>query len=105
MTEFHYRVGQHDVADIEHSLVDRGANGGICGNDMLVLEGSQHFVDVVGLAGHKVNQLQIVTAQALVTTHKGDCHLSPNGITWQRKKYPIMLANGNIWSRNQRLSS
>jgi hypothetical protein len=30
------------------------------------------FVDVSGLAGHKVNQLRIVTAQALVTTHKGD---------------------------------
>jgi hypothetical protein len=29
MTEFHYRVGQHDVADMEHALVDRGANGGI----------------------------------------------------------------------------
>jgi hypothetical protein len=65
-------VGQHDVEDMERALVDHGENGGICGNDMLVLEGSQRFVDVVGLAGHKVNQLQIVTEQALVTTHKGD---------------------------------
>jgi hypothetical protein len=39
---------------------------------MKVLEGSERFVDVVGLAGHKVNELRIVTAQALVTTHKGD---------------------------------
>jgi hypothetical protein len=45
---------------------------GICGTDMLVLEGSKHFVDVVGLAGHKVSQLRIVTPQALVSTHKGD---------------------------------
>jgi hypothetical protein len=30
------------------------------------------FVDVSGLAGHMVSQLSIVTAQALVTTHKGD---------------------------------
>jgi hypothetical protein len=72
MTDFHYHVGQHDVADMEHALVDRGANGGICGNDMHILEGSQRFVDVIGLAGHKVNQLQIVTSQALVTTHQGD---------------------------------
>jgi major membrane immunogen (membrane-anchored lipoprotein) len=72
MTEFHYRGGQHDVADMERALVDHGANGEICGNDMLVLEGSQRVVDVVGLAEHKGNQLQIFTAQALVTTHKGD---------------------------------
>jgi hypothetical protein len=57
---------------MEYSLVDRGANGGICGTDMLVLEGSKRFVDVVGLAGHIVSQLCIVTAQALLSTHKRD---------------------------------
>jgi hypothetical protein len=72
ITKCHYRVGQHDVGDMEHALVDRGANGGICGTDMLVLKGRKRFVDVVGLAGHKVSQLRIVTAQALVPTHKGD---------------------------------
>jgi hypothetical protein len=58
MKQCHYRVGQHDVGDMEHGLVDRGAYCGICGTDMLVLEGSECFVDVVGLAGHKVSQLQ-----------------------------------------------
>jgi threonine dehydrogenase-like Zn-dependent dehydrogenase len=72
MAKFHYRVGQHDIADMEQALVDCGANGGICGSDMKVLEGSERFVDAVVLAGHKVSQLQIVTAQTLITTHKGD---------------------------------
>ena len=72
MARVHYRVGQHDVAMMEKALVDRGANGGICGDDMLVLEGSNRVVDVVGLAGHKVSQLRIVTSQALVSSHKGD---------------------------------
>jgi hypothetical protein len=71
MTKCYCRVGQHDVSDMEYALVDRGANGCICGSDMKVLEGSERFVDVVGLAGHKVRQRCIVTAQALVTTHKG----------------------------------
>jgi hypothetical protein len=66
-----YHVGQHDVTVTDQTLVDRGANGGICGNDMLVLEGSECFVDVYGLAGHKVTQLQIVTAPALISTHCG----------------------------------
>jgi hypothetical protein len=67
-----YRISQHDVATIEKALVDRGANGGICGDDMLVLEGSERFVDIFGLAGHKVSQLRTVTAQALIPTHKGN---------------------------------
>jgi hypothetical protein len=49
----HYSVGQHDVASMEKSLVDRGDNGGICGEDMRVLEGSDRFVDASGLVGHK----------------------------------------------------
>ena len=71
-TTIHYRVGQHSVMLKDKALVDRGANGGICGDDMLVLEGSERFVDVFGIAGHKVSQLRIVTAQALISTHKGD---------------------------------
>jgi hypothetical protein len=39
---------------------------------MLVVEGSERFVDVSGLAGHKEHQLRIVTAHALIHTHKGD---------------------------------
>jgi hypothetical protein len=57
-----YRISQHDVATMEKALSYRGANGGICDDDMLVLEGSERFVDVFGLAGHKVSQLRIVTA-------------------------------------------
>jgi hypothetical protein len=67
-----YRVSQQDVSVMVTALIDRGANGGICGDDMLVLEGSERFVDVFGLAGHTVSQLRIITAQALITTHKGN---------------------------------
>jgi hypothetical protein len=71
-TRVHYRIGQHECSTLDKALVDRGANGGICGDDMLVLEGSERFVDVSGLAGHRENQLRIVTAQALINTHKGN---------------------------------
>jgi hypothetical protein len=72
MAAIQYYIGQHNVTTMDKALIDRGANGGICGADMMVLEGSERFVDVSGLAGHKVNQLRIVTAQAVITTHKGD---------------------------------
>jgi hypothetical protein len=67
-----YRVSQHDISIMEKALIDRGANVGICGDDMLELEGRKRFVDVFWLAGHKVNQLWIVTAQRPISTQEGD---------------------------------
>jgi hypothetical protein len=72
MTRVNYSIGQHDVTTMEYALIDRDANGGISGDDMLVLEVSRIFVDVSGLARHNIIQLRIVTAQALITTHKGE---------------------------------
>jgi hypothetical protein len=51
-------------------LVDRGANGGLCGDGMLILEVSELFVDVSGLGGHQIKQLRLVTAQVLINTNK-----------------------------------
>jgi hypothetical protein len=67
----HYNVSEHSISGIDKALVDRGANGSICGDDMLVLEGRERFVSVSGLTGYKVDQLCLVTARALIPTHKG----------------------------------
>ena len=67
-----YRIGQHEFSAPDMALIDRGANGCVCGDDMRVLEGTERFVDISGLGGHRENQLRIVTAQALIETHKGD---------------------------------
>jgi hypothetical protein len=39
---------------------------------MLILKGSERFADVSGPGGHRENQLRIVTAQTLISTHTGD---------------------------------
>jgi hypothetical protein len=70
VTVVQYCIGKHNVTAIDKGLIERGGNGGVCGTDMMVLEGSECFVDVSGLAGYKFYQLRIVTAQALITTHK-----------------------------------
>jgi hypothetical protein len=44
-----------DSMTMDKVLVDSGANGGSCGKDMLVVEGSEPFVDLSGLAGHQEN--------------------------------------------------
>jgi hypothetical protein len=57
---------------MEKAFINRGANSGICGKDMLFLEGSERFVDVFGPAGRKVSQLQFNLAQAFISTCMGD---------------------------------
>jgi hypothetical protein len=69
-TLIQYRVGQHECASSDMALIHQGANGCVCGDDILLLEGSERFVDISGLGGHHENQLRIVTAQALIETHK-----------------------------------
>jgi hypothetical protein len=66
-----YFDSQHAVSTNDLALIDLGAHGCLCGDDMLVLEGSESFMDVSGLGGHCKNQLRIVTAQTLISTHKG----------------------------------
>jgi hypothetical protein len=71
-TMIQYCIGQHKCAFNTMDLIYRGAHGCVCGDGILVLEVSEHFVGVSGLGGHCENQLQIVTAHALNETHKGN---------------------------------
>ena len=53
------------------SLVDRGANGGILGNDAKVILQHHRSVDVTGIDNHELNALKIVDASARVMTQRG----------------------------------
>jgi hypothetical protein len=53
------------------SLVDRGANGGIAGNDVRVLVTTDRAVDVQGIDNHRVTNLPIGTVAGLNQTNKG----------------------------------
>ena len=54
------------------SLVDRGANGGICGNDAVVTLQHQRTVDVTGIDNHELNALRMVDAAGKVQTQVGE---------------------------------
>jgi hypothetical protein len=53
------------------ALVDRGANGGIVGNDSKVLARTGKYVNLCGVDDHKVDDSELVTAGAVVETQKG----------------------------------
>jgi len=54
------------------SLVDRGANGGLSGGDVRVLEESTtEFADVHGIADISVSKLPLCTVAGVIQTHQG----------------------------------
>ena len=66
-----YHVSNHTSRSSRGSLVDRGANGGIIGNDARVTFQHQREVDVTGIDNHELNALKIVDASARIMTQHG----------------------------------
>jgi len=65
-----YRVSNHATHTFS-SLVDRGANGGLAGDDVKIINKTGKFVDVAGIDNHTVNDLELVTAAGFVITNRG----------------------------------
>ena len=53
------------------SLIDRGANGGLAGSDVRILERTGRTVSVTGIDNHELSGLDIVTCAALLHTNHG----------------------------------
>ena len=54
-----------------HHLIDRGANGGLAGADMRVLQETHRKINIVGMDDHALTGLNVVTPAALMDTQKG----------------------------------
>ena len=59
-------INAHSEKSKWQALVDRGANGGIAGNDSKVLARTGKYVGLCGVDDHKVDDLELVTAGAVV---------------------------------------
>ena len=68
-----YRVSRALSVNIHNSLVDRGANGGIMGEDMRLIEYDYpyRYLDVQGIDNHEIPKLKIGTAGAVARTNMG----------------------------------
>jgi hypothetical protein len=64
-----YTISKH--AHTFGSLIDRGANGGLVGDDVRIIAKTGKFVDVAGIDNHTVNDLELVTAAGYVNTNRG----------------------------------
>jgi len=64
------------ISSMEHlheflSLVDRGANGGICGDDMTLISYTGRTIDVQGIDNHELPQLKLCSCGGVVRTQRG----------------------------------
>ena len=67
-----YRVTKVSISKNQRgTLVDRGANGGILGNDAHVILQHQQEVDVTGIDNHAMTGLKIVNASATAISNRG----------------------------------
>jgi hypothetical protein len=59
-----YRVSNHHASNVGRrgALVDRGANGGLIGNDVRIMCTTDREVDVSEIDNHQMNNLRIATA-------------------------------------------
>jgi hypothetical protein len=65
-----YLVSKHDHTS-NMSLVDRGANGGVAGNDICVLFKTFCTVDIKGIDNHQLTNVPIGTVGGVVSTQNG----------------------------------
>ena len=66
-------VSQHSrISKRKGTLVDRGASGGVAGDDVRVLHNTNFPpVSVIGVADHEISNLKIATCAALCESHLG----------------------------------
>ena len=65
-----YHVYKHSSSHYG-SFIDRGANGGLAGSDLRILEKTGQTVSVTGIGNHELPGLDIVTCAALLHTNHG----------------------------------
>jgi hypothetical protein len=79
------------------ALVDRGANGGIAGDDVRIIHESGRQVDVQGIDNHQIVDIPIVTAGAVVSTQRGDVIIIMHRYAWTMKGKTIHSSGQLEW--------
>ena len=69
-----YHISKHSASSYG-SLVDRGANGGLAGADVCILERTGRKVSVTGIDDHELPGLDTVTCVALIQTKNGKVNM------------------------------
>ena len=99
-----YHVSKHSSSHYG-SLIDRGANGGLAGSDVRILERTGRTVSVTGLDIHELPGLDIVTCAALLHTNHGKMVLILHEYAYYGRgntiHSPGQMTNPFMWEGNK----
>jgi hypothetical protein len=79
------------------ALIDRGANGGIAGDDVRIIHESGRQVGVQGINNHQIVNIPIVMAGAVINTRCGEVILIMNQYAWTKKGKTIHSSGQMEW--------
>ena len=65
-------INSRTMRDHFRTLVDRGANGGVVGDDMRIVSTTDRSINIQGLQKHTINDLILVTAGGVTRTQMGE---------------------------------
>jgi hypothetical protein len=82
------------------TLIDRGANGGIAGDDVRIIHESGRQVDVQGIDNHQIVDIPIVTAGAVVNTQRGEVIIIMHQYAWTKKGKTIHSSGQMEWYKH-----
>ena len=71
MAKCTYHISKHVQASCSGSLIDGGCNGGLAGDDVVVLEISTQLIDITGNADSQIESVPISTVAGLISTTEG----------------------------------
>jgi len=72
-SDHHYAVSRTVTKSTFNSLIDRGANGGLAGEDMRLIEyDDDRTIDVQGIDNHEIPQLRLGTFGAVAKSTQGE---------------------------------
>ena len=99
MHKMQYRVASHEKADIKiASFINRGANSGLAGEDVHIIEKTMRTADVSGISDHTTQGLPIATVAGVVDTHLGPvCLIMHQYAYHKRKDHPFERSGRKLW--------
>ena len=71
LSRVHIRLSEHTERVVTNSLIDGGANGGLGGSDVRLIETTDRYADVTGIDGHVMTNIPIGTVAGKVLTTRG----------------------------------
>ena len=94
-----YHLAQANQA-MNQSFVDRGANAGLAGSDVRVLNTSSRQCTGIGINNHEIPGLDIVQCAALDHTNHGIVNLMMTEYAYYDKGYSIQSSGQIEWHMN-----